>query len=179
MTRSLTLTIALAVLVVASGSCTIKRTFVIGQTHPANPDPSSIRLFIGELNAEHSEIAYVHSFTSDNKRVATRREQMLDLQKRAAKVGADAIMDVQLLAEDHRGVTLNRTTPLRTPRQGEFQRFFIRGTAVRIAPGETIELPSEAVPESPEITDEATIEAIPEIVPVPEVKEPTPKRAAY
>jgi hypothetical protein len=179
MTRSLLLTISLAVLVVASGSCTIKRTFVIGQTHPANPDPSSIRVFIGELNTDHSEIAYVHSFTSDNKRVATRREQMVDLQRRAAKVGADAIMDVQLLAEDHRGVTLNRTTPLRTPRQGEFQRFFLRGTAVRIAPGETIELPTEEPPETSEVLDEATIEAIPEVVPEPEAPSTTPARAAY
>jgi len=183
MTRSLILTLALAVLVVASGSCTIKRTFVIGQTHPANPNPSAIRTYIGELDTPHSEIAYVHSYSSDNKRVATRREQLVDLQKRAAKVGADAIMDVQLLAEEHRGVTLNRTTPLRTPRQGEFQRYFLRGTAVRLSPDEAPEQApqdgTQEAPANPEILDDATMESIPEVGTEPEVQSTPPARAAY
>jgi hypothetical protein len=173
MPRSFFLTLALALATVASVSCTIKHTHPVGQAYPPNPDPASIRLFTGILNAEHEEIAYIQTPSEDNKRVATRREMIADLQKRAAKVGADVIMDVQLLTEDHHGVTLNRATPIRTPRQGEYKRYFMRGVAIRL-----LEDLDENVGKPIAQTDEA-MEAIPVVQPAPATEEPAPTRYAY
>jgi len=173
MKRSLFLTFTLLALIMSTGACTVKRTFYVGESYPPNPDPASVRLFIGELETPHSEIAWVHSRSANNKRVQTRREMVADLQKRAARTGADAIMDVQLLAEEHRGITVNPATPIRTPMQGEFKRYFLRGTAVKLS-GDV-----DAVVSAPAPIDDEMLEAIPEVEPPSPPAQTDSRRAAY
>jgi uncharacterized protein YbjQ (UPF0145 family) len=121
--------IAPLVLLSACGGSSVYRLTDEDFTQVKSPD--EVRLFTGELTRPYLEIALINSEASEDRTVANRREQLRQLQREAARLGADAVADVRVLEERHKGMVADPTVPLPAWKQGDTTLYFLRGTAVR------------------------------------------------
>ena len=128
--RRLLFPLLLAALVFAG--CTSTKVYRLTEEQfPATQNPEDVRLFLGQVQRPHVRIAHVNSYLDRDKTVATKREQLEDLRRRAARLGAEAVVSVRLLREKHRGYELDPTVPFGALRQGQYDLYFLRGTAIR------------------------------------------------
>ncbi len=125
-------TLAVLALATISGGCSNTRVHPITdqEFQPAR-NVEQVKMYLGVVDRPHVQLAFVNSFPDSDKTVAIKRDQLRDLQKRAADLGADAVMDVRLLTEKHRGMTVDPTVPFRAWKQGDFDLYFLRGVAIR------------------------------------------------
>lgn len=138
----------IAILVLgASTACSAGRVHPLTSVrHPAKSGPEEVRLYLAAPDAAVEEIAWIDSFVANDKQPETRQRQLANIRDRAARIGADGIVEIQSLREKHRGLMPDPTTPVYTWQQGEYELHFLRGKAVRFldaAPGE--DLSGEAV----------------------------------
>jgi hypothetical protein len=94
-------------------------------------DASEVRLFLGELERPHFDLALLDSYVDQSEAPAVKRDQLSDLREKAAALGADAVVDIRALAEQHRGLVPDPAVPFNAWRQGEYELYFLRGKAVR------------------------------------------------
>lgn len=144
------------------------------QEFPAVPR-DSVRVFVGVPEEPHLRLAFINSDPDLERSVRRKREQIEQLRHRAARLGADAVVDVQLLREERRGFQPDPATPIRSWRQGDSELWFLRGVAIKFlvedeaeileyeeaAAGMTLEEKRASIAEGlQEITD---FDAIPEV----------------
>lgn len=98
---------------------------------PAGPQRFDVPLFNTDLAEMYQEIATVDSFVSTDKCEDTTRHQLIDLQAKGQRIGADAMIRVRVLANDIRGWQENPDTPFWSVKQGESQDYFFRATAIK------------------------------------------------
>lgn len=92
-----------------------------------------VRLFVGEVERPHVEIALVNSVATSERSDDARREQLRSLQARAAELGANAVMEVRTMREQHKGMVADPAVPFPAWKQGDTTMYFLRGTAIRWA----------------------------------------------
>ena len=98
---------------------------------PAGAPRASVPMYHNITNRTFTEIAYVDSFASPDKSPDTVRQQMQDLQSKAGQAGADALIQVQQLANKRTGLVNNPQTPFDSKMQGSEEQYFFRGIAVK------------------------------------------------
>ncbi len=114
------------------GSCGGRHVFPLtSQKFPAATADAEVKLFVNEVERPHIKLAYVRSYTAKNELPETKRAQLLDIQKRARKLGADAIMGVTLMKTEVLGFVEDEKTPFPSLEQGEYSETFLRGTAIK------------------------------------------------
>ncbi len=104
---------------------------------PPKPPEAQIDLYLGKVSRPHIEIARIDSRSYESKDDATKQKQMEHLKKRARKLGADAVHDVQLLSKKVRGMESDPNTPFPSLRPGRYKLYFLRGTAITFQEPET------------------------------------------
>ncbi|MGC8741087.1 MAG: hypothetical protein ACP5QZ_02530 [Candidatus Sumerlaeaceae bacterium] len=101
-----------------------------GEVRPARP-PRSVELLTKAPDRPYREIAVVDSFRAKKLDPEVTARMMEDLQKKAARFGADAVVDVRRLADRHEGFVNNPRTPFPSLMQGQWKTYFFRGRAIR------------------------------------------------
>ncbi|MEQ8820560.1 MAG: hypothetical protein RLY93_09960 [Sumerlaeia bacterium] len=137
-------------------------------------NPESVRLFIGPVNRPHTRIAYVNSDTEDMPTVVEKRAQLKELQARAAKLGADAVVEIELLQEEHKGFVPDPAVPFKAWRQGEYELAFLRGTAIKFRDDATTATLAEAVAQEVAADTDAVEEDLSVLPPGFEAAAPAP-----
>ncbi len=99
-------------------------------TYERRPRNYPIDPYVGKLSQPHREIAVIEStaYPSDDK--DTRNKQLEEMKEKARGLGADAIDDLRVLTKKIKGYTLDERTPFISWKQGNYELFFLRGTAV-------------------------------------------------
>jgi hypothetical protein len=125
-------TLILFTLLLACSACGASRVHRIGEAeYKGGGSPDSIRLFLGDVTRPYQEIAWVDSFSSVDRDREVKREQLGELRRRAAELGADAIIEIQSLKEQRRGMTPDPRTPFPAFQPADYELRFLRGKAVR------------------------------------------------
>lgn len=103
-------------------------------THqPAEPLESweTIDIYIGRVDAPIQEVAIIESeayhFVDDS----IKQRQLNQLKKKARRLGANAVHDVEILTKRVRGYTIDERAPIPAWQQGRTELYFMRGTAIR------------------------------------------------
>lgn len=100
------------------------------ETHERRPSIYPIEVFLGRVSQPYREIAVIESSAYADDDDATRVKQVEQLQKKARRLGADAVQEVRILAKEVRGFTADERTPFPTLKQGEYPLYFMRATAI-------------------------------------------------
>jgi len=124
----------LAVAALGMGGCSsAPREVHVFDPHNVRPAcrPESVELLTRKPSQPYREIAVVDSFRAKKLDADTTARMMEDLRKKAAALGADAVVEVRRLEDRHEGFMNNPRTPFPSVMQGEWKTYFFRGTAVR------------------------------------------------
>ncbi len=112
--------------------CSSKRVYpLVEKSLPATPADQDVRLYVNALERPLVELAYIDSTAYPERDPETVQKQLKELTDKARKMGADAVMSVEVLDEKIRGMVIDEAVPFRAYRQGNFELYFIRGTAVK------------------------------------------------
>lgn len=145
---------------IALAGCSSVRVTPMSQDKfpPPKPKDYEMRLFISKIQTPHREIAWIDSqpLLPDDPEAENR--QLLQIQKKACRIGADAVHDMKLLEMRVRGFTVDERVPFRAYKQGRYTLRFWRGTAlVYSPPGENV--PATVPASVPETSDTRPSEA--------------------
>jgi len=128
----LLLAASLVALSIAAVGCSSKRVYPLTtRAFPATPPGAEVKLYVNEVTRPHVQIAHIQSFSDREQDTETVRRQLLDLDKRARKLGADAIVNVRKLDNRVRGAVVDEAVPFRAYRQGTYNLYMMRGTAIK------------------------------------------------
>lgn len=133
-TAALTLLILLAAI---ASSCAGPRTKWFVQ-QPPEPLPAGARVdvYVGMIDPPYQPIAIIETrpqaYAADPARnEQIKQDQYEELCARARGVGANAIQNVQILAQHVKGMTPDERTPFKSWQQGRYNRYFMRGMAIK------------------------------------------------
>ncbi|MDX2177389.1 MAG: hypothetical protein SF028_13065 [Candidatus Sumerlaeia bacterium] len=146
MTRHAMLTAALGAALLAGGCAATRTHHLTESRYRALPEDAPVRLYVNTVAQPHLEIAQINSFPADEDTPEIRREQLEDLQARARRLGGDAVVNIRSLKNKGRGWVPDDRTPFDSYRMGDYQQFFLRGTAIRFE-----EAPAAAQPADPAV----------------------------
>lgn len=115
-------------------ACTGPRThrFDAAVHAPLDPD-EPVDLYIGELSGPHEALAVIETDAASYVDDTVKQRQMDQLRAKARRLGANAVYDVQILPKRVKGFTVDERTPFPSWRQGRYELYFMRGTAVSVA----------------------------------------------
>lgn len=134
-TRQSAVFLSLAALMVAAvfaAGCQSSRVQRLNpESYPASSLPADIRLYIEAPQREHVEIAWIDSFASLSDDRQTKQRQLEQLRRRAASLGANALVEIAYLSERHRGMVIDTSVPFTAWEPGSAEPGFIRGKAIR------------------------------------------------
>jgi hypothetical protein len=125
------LTAALGAALLAGGCAATRTHHLTDSRYRALPDDAPVRLYVNTVAQPHLEIAHINSFPADKDTPEVRRQQLEDLQARARRLGADAVVNIRSLRNKGRGWIPDDQTPFDSYRLGNYEQFFLRGTAIR------------------------------------------------
>lgn len=124
----------LSILVGTFASCANHHVYrLTDKKYPKTPATQDVKLYANDVTQPYVMLAYINSFEAFNATPDTRRLQLQDLQKRARKLGADAVINVTQLENDIKGFKRDEMTPFPSPEHGEWGETFLRGTAIKYA----------------------------------------------
>jgi hypothetical protein len=144
-----------AVLLLGSAACTTsKRHMLSEEKFPARAKTEEVKLFVNEVRRPHVKVALVQSFSDAEPTAEVKKEQLEDLMREARRVGADAVMSVRQLNSRVRGFVPDERVPFPSWRQGRYELYFMRGTAIKFVDEATAAAaaqPESAIPVPDEI----------------------------
>lgn len=113
--------------------CHAKQSHSVNENvyHPFVKNSSDVQVFRDTPARPYQVVAIVDSFLSVELTREVKRNQLLDLQAKAAAAGADGIIELEALEENRTGMLLDPTLPTGNWKQGNFGLVFLRGKAVR------------------------------------------------
>ncbi len=129
---------------------------------PRKSRDAEVKLYVNKVPDKHVAIALINSFAAEKDSPEVRRKQLLDIQKKARSIGADAVMSIRRLENKGRGWVPDERIPFSAYKQGKFRQSFLRGTAIVYRDEETT--PTELLEDVPDVTggqDAAGPEGIP------------------
>ncbi len=98
---------------------------------PKKSKNQNIDLFMGKVGVPYKPVAVVQSKSYKDKSEATRKKQILEIEKAARNLGADAIHQVRILENEAYGYIRDYYVPFKSWKQGEYKLYFIRGEAIK------------------------------------------------
>lgn len=154
------LLLPLLALAVGLGACATPRQYTMtDQEFSPRAEPELVRLVIGPEERDHLDLAMLQSAASRDRSTATRREQLAEIRQRAAKLGADAVVDLIVIPQTHTGFVGDPAAPVPFLMQGTETTYIMRGRAIRY-----LDIPEVAPTDAPPPTD-ADPGAVPEVAP--------------
>jgi uncharacterized protein YbjQ (UPF0145 family) len=132
-TRRCLLAAALAALGVAfAAGCSGVRVIPLADDMPRQPKPDSfeVRLFVNKVLTSHREIAIIESEALPDMSDESKAAQLRQIQDEARRLGADAVHDMRQLKQRVQGMVVDRNVPFRAYKQGRYDLYFWRGTAI-------------------------------------------------
>ena len=120
------------------------------EKYPRKSKDAEVKLYINQVHEKHVAIALVNSFAAGEDTPDIRRKQLADIQKRARKLGADAVMNVRALKNKGRGMVPDDNVPFSAVKPGKYTQYFLRGTAI-VYVTEDAETTPTMILEEPEI----------------------------
>lgn len=151
MNRHVILSAALALLLAGCGVTHIHR--LTEEKFPRKGRDAEVKLYVNKVVEKHVEIALINSFAAEEDSPEARRKQLLDIQKKARGIGADAVMSIRRLENKGRGWVPDERIPFSAYEQGKFTQSFLRGTAIVYRDEETT--PTELLDEVQDVAIEA------------------------
>lgn len=134
---------------------------------PRKGRDAEVKLYVNKVSEKHVQIALINSFAAEEDTPEVRRKQLLDIQKKARGIGADAVMSIRRLENKGRGWVPDERIPFSAYEQGKFKQSFLRGTAIVYRDEETT--PTEVIEDVPAIAADGTGPASgPEAIPTAE-----------
>ncbi|NUP91030.1 MAG: heavy metal-binding domain-containing protein [Candidatus Sumerlaeia bacterium] len=102
---------------------------------PRRPEGAQVDLWVGETSRPNIPIAVISSRRTAERSREAREAQIEELRERARRMGADAIENVRVETAEVRGFVGDPMVPFTAWKQGEFELYFVRGTAIRYTGG--------------------------------------------
>lgn len=153
---------ALSILALAAGlgACATPRQHSLtDQEFAPRAEPELVRLVIGPEERDHLDIAMLQSEASRDRSTATRRDQLAEIRERAARLGADAVVDLIVIPQTHTGFVGDPAAPVPFLMQGTETTYIMRGRAIRYT-----DIP-ETTPADGPAPGEVDPSAVPEVAP--------------
>lgn len=142
--------ICMLLAIAALAGCSTRKYYPLTeQKFDSTPDGQEVKLFVNEVQRPHIKIAHVESFSDRERDPETVRKQLEDLKRRSRDLGADAVVNVREYRNQVRGFVVDERVPFRAYRQGRFELYMLRGTAIRY-----VETPEEAAAANTTLTTE-------------------------
>jgi len=98
---------------------------------PPTPVDQQVKLYNSDISETHIKLAQIQSFADSSRDTETKRAQLVDLTKRARRMGADAVVNVRQLENRVRGMVVDEKVPFRSYQQGRYEMYFLRGVAIK------------------------------------------------
>ncbi|MCC5876837.1 MAG: hypothetical protein JJU11_11510 [Candidatus Sumerlaeia bacterium] len=118
------------------GCSNTKYNLLTQERFPPKADPAEVRLYVNQVRRPHIKLAHVQSFAEVSRDNDVRRDQLRDIRETAAKVGADAVMEIRQMNNQVRGFVQDERTPFRSYTQDRYQTYFLRGVAIKFVDDE-------------------------------------------
>lgn len=125
----ITVVALLALLLAGCGQPSMKRLSF--EKFPRTPKDEPIDLYIGRVSEPHQSIAIINSISLSENDTQAKQKQLEDLRKRARRLGADAVHDIRILPREVRGFVVDENVPFRSFKQGRYNLYMLRGTAIK------------------------------------------------
>jgi hypothetical protein len=106
----------------------------------ALPDDARVDVYVGKIQVPYKEVALLDSEAYSYVDDGIKKEQIEQLQRKARKLGANVIQDVHILTKKAHGYTVDERVPFISWQQGQFDLYFIRAMAVKMADSEPASL---------------------------------------
>ena len=130
--RLASIAVSLVLALAMASGCSGPRSLTLDDAnYPRRPRIYPIEVYgEGIVQQPHREVAVIDSSAYADDSDETRIKQLEELKKKARRMGADAIQDVRILAKNVRGFTVDERTPFPSLKQGKYNLYFMRGTAI-------------------------------------------------
>jgi len=102
-----------------------------GWDFPALPANAPVEIWVGETSRPKQLLAIISSSRTAERSRESREAQLEELRVRAREMGAHAIENIRVETAEVNGVVADPRVPFTAFKQGEFDLYFFRGTAVR------------------------------------------------
>lgn len=114
--------------------CAGPRTKWLTTQKPAPlPRDAHVDVYVGTVEPPFQPIAIIETDAVAVETEQARDAQLEVLRKKARKVGANAIQNVEILKKRVKGMTPDEKVPFTAWKQGSYNLFFMRGTAIKVA----------------------------------------------
>lgn len=146
--------ILIATMAAVSGCATPRMKTLSEEKFSPRADSGLVRLIIGPEEREHLDLAILQSEASRDRSTTTRRAQLTEIRESAAKIGADAVVDLIVIPQTHTGLVGDPAAPVPFLMQGTETTYIMRGRAIRYTdiPADAGTMPADIAPESvPEV----------------------------
>lgn len=104
---------------------------LFGSSFPALPDSAEVELWDGDALSPGIEIAIISSTRVPEQSRETVEGLVEEMKDRARSLGANAITNIRMETVEIRGMVTDPRVPFTAFKQGEFELYFLRGTAFR------------------------------------------------
>ncbi|GAB4319078.1 MAG: hypothetical protein Kow0059_12810 [Candidatus Sumerlaeia bacterium] len=100
-------------------------------------NPEQVELFVGTVAREHTELAWLDSPAVADQTPEAAQEQLMALQKMAARIGAHAVHKIETKRIVAKGFVVDERVPFPAWKQGRYELKFLRGVAIRYTDEQT------------------------------------------
>ena len=97
---------------------------------------SEVEIWVGETDRDKIALAVIRSDSSAERTREAREMQLEQLRETARRLGAHAVENVRVETTEVRGFVADPRVPFTAVKQGEYELYFIRGTAIRYIDGD-------------------------------------------
>ncbi len=98
--------------------------------YPAKSQDAPMEMFVGTIARAHKPIAILNSKSYRDQSEANKAEMLSSLRNMARKIGADAVIEIQMLPKRYEGMVADSMTPFPSWTPGNHYGCFMRGKAV-------------------------------------------------
>lgn len=121
-------------MVLIAASCAGPRTKWLITDQPAPLPPNAhVDVYVGTIEPPFQPIAIIETDAVAVETDQARDAQIEELRRKARRVGANAIQNVEILKKRIKGMTPDEKVPFRAWKQGQYNLFFMRGMAIKVA----------------------------------------------
>lgn len=144
----------LSVLALSALACGVSRKVDV-RLYPRNfpelPPGQDVEMWVGETTRSKIPIAIISSQRTAERSRGAREAQFEELKERARRIGADGIENLRVETATVRGFVADPRVPFTAFKQGDFELYFVRGTAVRYTDAAPVALSARATPAEEEL----------------------------
>lgn len=118
-------------------ACGGPRVKMLTNERPRPLEPNArVDVYLGEIKPPFQEVAIIETDANSYVDNEVKKRQLEQLKARARKLGANAVQNVKILSKRIKGYTIDERVPFTAWQQGQYELYFMRGTAIRVPESE-------------------------------------------